>query len=387
MKLFANRNGGKFYDNPADQALIAKHGGVVLGVYPGWKSSYGLDRVLRVYKALNPAIKVFGYMMYADQYDDGSEPAQWCRAKNWYAKSADGTPLQWTTAYDYDGIKRIDVNHTATNHDDHGLNHAERFVDWWMQGYPPAPGFDGHFVDNFGPMPMSSPGDWLGKGVDVPNSDPPTALAHRIGMMRGVTRIRKNDPKTIVMANTDDASSPEYKGKLDGIFREGLMGKSWSIEPRLGWPAMMDSYRSAMACVKPGGMVVFGTFDTDKENQPRVGEDRNRQLRYGLTSCLLDDGWFNWTPTPSAVPAELEWWPEFDIDLGTPVDPPATAVWSGGAYLREYTGGVVLCNPTDAPVVNVRMPRGHPVYDPLKMPIVRNAYWTVPARDGLVLKK
>jgi hypothetical protein len=384
MKLFAVRSGPKNYDDPADQALIAKHGAVMISAAPGWKPAYGIDRVLRVYKALNPAIKVFSYIMFVDQYDDSSEPAKWCRAEGWYAKKADGTQLQWTTDYDDGATKRLDTNACSTAYDDHGLNHAERHVDWWLRGW--RPGFDGHFADNFAPMPMSPLGDWLGKGVDVPNSDPATAKAHRAGLARGAARIRKNEPGALVMANTDDASSVEYKGLLDGIFRESLMGKSWSLETWAGWDKMMASYRSALACVKPGGVVVFSASDQDKNDAPRVGEDRKRQLRYSLTSCLMDNGYFAWEPTASVVPGELEWWPEFDIDIGDPVDAPVTVPLTGGVYMREYTKGVILCNPTDAAVPGVRMPRGINTYDPLKG-VHWAAYWTVPARDGMVLKK
>ena len=322
MKLFASRGGGKFYDDPLDQAMIARHGAAMLGIYPGWKASYGAAKVLAVLKALNPALKVYNYVETSSQLDDGSEPALWCRAKGWYARKADGTLLQTTTAFDTPTAKRYDVNACSASYDDHGLNHQERFVDWWMQGW--RPGYDGHFVDDFMAAPLSPIGDWLGNGADVKNTDPATATAHRVGMMRGVARIRKNEPSAMVMVNTDDASSPEYKGKLD-IFRESLMGRNWSLESWAGWDRMIASYRSAIANVRPGGIVVFNVADTDSTpaNAPRVGEDRKRHLRYGLTSCLLDDGWFSWTPPASAVPAEIEWFPEFDIDLGAPAAAPA----------------------------------------------------------------
>lgn len=386
MQLFAIRNGAKNYNDPIDQALIAKHGAALIGMYPTWYRAYGASRVLAIYRALNPTIKVFNYIDISEQLDDDSEPAKWCRAHGWYAKKADGTLLQWTGLFDTPGAKRIDTNPCTRAFDDHGLNHQQRFVDLWLRGW--HPGFDGHMVDNFTANPMSPSGDWLGQGRDVANTDPATAAAFRVGMMRGVERIKANEPSALVMVNSDDAGSPEYRGQFDGILRESLVGRNWSLEKRLGWDVMMASYRAALANVKPGGMVVFNVADTDSTdaNAPCVGEDRKRHLRYCLTSCLLDDGYFSWSPTASVVAAQLEWFPEFDIDLGPALDKTPLAPYEAGAYCREYAKGFVFCNPTKAPAA-IRVPSGRNLYDPLAKPIKWAAYWTVPPRDGLVLLK
>jgi hypothetical protein len=60
------------------------------------------------------------------------------------------------------------------------------------------------------------------------------------------------------MGNADnDLSLPEYRNQLNGVFLEGLMGKSWSLERTAGWAAMMKRYLGVKANLRPPAIVGF----------------------------------------------------------------------------------------------------------------------------------
>ena len=51
----------------------------------------------------------------------------------------------------------------------------------------------------------------------------------------------------------------------------------------------------------------------------------------------------------------LEWYPEWDVDLGAPTTAPTTDVaslLSGGVYRRDFQKGSVLVNPSSARPIN-----------------------------------
>jgi len=144
-------------------------------------------------------------------------------------------------------------------------------------------------------------------------------------------------PDIYLMGNSDnDLSLENYQNKLNGAFLEALMGYSWSLEVQEGWNAMMERYHSVLKNTLYPNLVAFNI----------AGDPRNyKLLRYGLCSCLLNDGYFSFNDEEieySSVP----WFDEYDIDLGLPLEPPAYDSWVQGIYKREFTNGLVLVNPT-----------------------------------------
>ena len=152
--------------------------------------------------------------------------------------------------------------------------------------------------------------------------------------------IRKVSPGTLLMGNADsDLSQPEYRNQLDGVFLEGLMGKSWSLERTAGWAAMMKRYFDVKANLRPPAIVGFNV----------AGELNDyRLMRYALGSCLLGDGYFSYTDDRAGY-SSVAWFDEYDVRLGKAVDPPQTQAWSNGVYRRRYEHGMVLVNPDVMP--------------------------------------
>ena len=93
--------------------------------------------------------------------------------------------------------------------------------------------------------------------------------------------------------------------------------------------------------------------------QPKVlmfvvqGEpDDYRFFRYSFATCLMNDGYFDYTPPGSMHYGTVEWFDVFDLAgradtswLGRAVSPPPEAPWQEGVYRRDFEHGVALVNP------------------------------------------
>jgi hypothetical protein len=81
-------------------------------------------------------------------------------------------------------------------------------------------------------------------------------------------------------------------------------------------------------------------------------------MRLGLATALLGDGYFAFD---DGVHDVAWWFDEYDGAgqgpgwLGHPQGPPTRV--SGGAYVRTFTRGMVIANPTDTPV-QITVPPG-----------------------------
>ena len=120
----------------------------------------------------------------------------------------------------------------------------------------------------------------------------------------------------MLIGNSDNLESVEYSCKLNGAFLEAIIGKIWSIETRKGWLAMQKKYYSFMDNTLPPKIVGFNVWGRADDYQ---------KMRYGLASCLMNDGYFSYTDETKGY-SEVIWFDEFDVDLGQPIDPPPTAV-------------------------------------------------------------
>ena len=113
------------------------------------------------------------------------------------------------------------------------------------------------------------------------------------------------------------------------------MGKSWSIESREGWNAMMARYLGVFANLREPRMVGFNVLGR--------GDDY-RFFRYGFASCLLGDGYFSFTEDKAGY-SSVAWFDEYDQRIGKAAEPPPRAAWRDGIWRRRYEHAMVLVNP------------------------------------------
>lgn len=94
----------------------------------------------------------------------------------------------------------------------------------------------------------------------------------------------------------------------------------------------------ALALVRKGKIVIVQSY-------PDAGDVQARML--DLASYLLVKGAHTYVNFPQGI--EVDWFPEYGIDLGAAIDPPGLRQ-QDGAYVRRFAKGLVAVNPGDAPV-------------------------------------
>jgi hypothetical protein len=121
-----------------------------------------------------------------------------------------------------------------------------------------------------------------------------------------------------------------------GIFVEGFADPAWPVED---W---RTSTNAILAQASAGRIVIL-------ENYLSATDDVARR-RYYLANYLLVKGRRTYVDYFSSSP--LQWFPEWDLDLGPAAAGPAgvEAFAVGGVYRREFANGLVLVNPTGAAV-------------------------------------
>ena len=96
-----------------------------------------------------------------------------------------------------------------------------------------------------------------------------------------------------------------------------------------------------------------------------------KALRYGLASCLLDDGYFAFTDDAKGY-SGVVWFDEYDAKLGQAVTPPATTAWQKGVYRRDFENGIALVNPRGNGPVEVTLEEDFRRLDGKQAPTVNN---------------
>lgn len=316
------------------QALLAKFKFVVLGARMGST----LQSLTNGIHARNGATEMAIYTVPTET--SCSQPSSsntyaypiWnaVQKTNWWLRKADGSKSQWTTTWGAcdinftnwarrDSSGRTWPQYRAQYDRDHLLRYAPA-VKWW-------------FADNGFGLPRVS-ADWRRIGTNQSKTDPTIISNVRTGMVNFWDQLN-NGGQMRVMANVDtDLSFSPYQGRLRGAFYEGAMGRSWSFETWSGWSTTMNRYRALLRNTY-GHLALFQVYG---------GTTDYRMMRYGLASALLENGWFVYTPSSGTM--KPSWYDEYDARIGTPVEGPPTGPKQNGIWMRRYSNGLVLVNPS-----------------------------------------
>lgn len=377
--------GKKNYDNIDYLNNIARVHIAILGFYPGWTSASGKtpQQIVDELKSRNPTLRVGQYTILSETPDSqdrtsaDSDKGRKLDTENWWLRNALGGRVQWTTEY---GAFEANISRWV-DADAQGLRYSE-----WLarrdakQYFNTIKGLSIWFFDNALDRPAVSLADWNKDGKDDSKFDELIAAEYRAGHAREWAEAKSLCPLVDHMGNATDISSIEYSGKLQGAFLEALMGLSWSLETQSGWTAVMARYRSAMRHTTAPHLVGFSVH----------GEKTDyRLMRYGLASCLLDDGYFSYTDVREGY-GVIPWFDEYDAALGSPLDAPPTTPWSNGVYRRLYKNGMVLVNPENT-TATVRIEPGYQrikgAQDPAVNTGARSTSITLVSKDGILLVK
>lgn len=387
-RLMGMNIGEKNYDDPAYQRQISRLNVVILGFYPSWKAHYtykgytGIRAAVRAIKDRNPDILVGQYTVLNEVKDGptpdpaNSDKVAKLNEQDWWLTDSEGKRVQWTNKY-----AAYDINITdMTRPDNQGMQWPE-----WLAArdnkklFKPVPEFDIWYFDNVFERNRIKYADWKQAGRDISCDSPAMVAAHRKGHVAEWRKARLLQPSIYLMGNVDnDLSMPEYRGKLQGAFLEALMGKSWSLERRQGWEAMMRRYHGAIRNTGQPKLVGFNVWGDPKDYQ---------FFRYAFTSSLMDDGYFSFTDEQRGY-SSVPWFDEYQTRLGKPLQRQQSIPWFRGVFRRKFENGIALVNPTWRSVT-VRVGSGYRHLNGTQDPDVNNgqsvAKITIPAKDGILL--
>jgi hypothetical protein len=359
------------------QALLAKFRFVILGGRIGTT----LSSFSSALHARRPTIKQAYYVAFNELACSTSSSdyyypmVQLANQAGYWLYTASGARSQWTASFN-----TCDMNITAWGRkDSSGWTWMQRKAQFdYNKAFHNLPYVGYAFVDNTFWRPRSN-ADWKRNGTNQLYTDPTLAAPVRSGNVAYWNALKGYNSNLRIIGNADNnLSYPEYAQRLNGAFFEGAIGKSWSIETWSTWDAMMGYYRAQIANTIAPKDVFFQAYGSTTDY---------RTMRYGLASAMLDEGWYVYLPTSGSL--QPTWYDEYDAPIGIAVDPPQRSPRQNGIYMRRYTNGLVLVNPSKTATASINVGSGYKRLRGTQDPGVNNGQAqstvTLGPRQGLLM--
>lgn len=199
--------------------------------------------------------------------------------------------------------------------------------------------YDGVFFDNIWPSVS-----WLNQSVDLDGNGQIDSPSERdanwqSGLKHILNETRRLAPdKIIIVNNTSNLYNPLANGRMLEMFPNNNEG---------GWVNSMKNYISNGLGYQPEYFIVNG-------GTKNTGQNSNyANLRFGLTSTLLGDGYFSFDYGDQDH-GQLWWYDEYDVYLGKEVsdykdllNQNSTTIQSS-LYQRDFQNGIVVVNSTNS---------------------------------------
>jgi hypothetical protein len=325
--------GPQNYDDPNYQAAIARLNVVVLSTWPGQTfndpNQSTLAQVLQSMKSRNGNLQTLLYVNINEA--QLSDAAAGTVANNgwWlYPNGTSGGPVKSTWGNDFYIINTSIWN---TGYLDWKANQLAQL--YW---YPNSGALDGFYVDNLFTGPRVD-GDWNRDGSTDSRGWANIIAGFRQGNQYYFGKQRSYMPGKWITGNIGfrpGESQPEYEYQLNGGVIEGVIGYGYSPDSWGTFNDVMSLYHETMNKALDPKLVIF------HQNGP--GNDW-QAFRYGFTTCLLDDGYYYYSLNDSYH--GVNWFDEFNANLGYATSSPTTSSWQSGVYRRDFQNGIVLVNP------------------------------------------
>ena len=378
------------YDNPTYQENLAKQNIMVLSNYPGMKpDGVPMQTALTQIKAKNPNALIFTYVN-ANQL----RPDQALNTTSWGPYRAKMNGMKWwlysntsLTQYVNAGFGTADDNELNftlfSPKDSSGYTAIDWMTHFFVSTYAtPEPAIDGFFMDNVFWRPYID-GDWNRDGKIDSQTDATVQSWFRQGYARYFSLVKSLMPGKYQLGNIGDwgaanSTITEYQGLANGGVLEGYIGKSWSVETWGGWAATLAQYRKVMSAVAAPKLVIFNQWGAKTDYQ---------SMRYGLGTCLLDDGYYSFTDNSQNYYGVV-WFDELDNNLGSGSTKP-TAAWQKGVWRRDFDNGIVLVNPKGNGAQTVTLETAYIKIRGTQDPVTNSGATvtsvTLQDRDGIIL--
>ena len=378
------------YQDPTYEANLAKQSIMVLGDYPTMApGGMSMQQAVSNIKAKNPNALVFTYVN-ANQL----RPDQALGTTSWGPYRSTINSNKWWLYRDKSLSQFVNsgfgtagdnaINMTLFTPKDSSGNTA---IDWMTRFFvntysKPAPAIDGFFMDNVFWRPYID-GDWNRDGVVDSQTNPTVQSWLRQGYARYFSLVKTLMPGKYQLGNIGDWGNPsstltEYQGLVNGGVLEGFIGKSWSVETWSGWANMLAQYRKVMSASAAPKLVIFNQWGSSTDYQG---------MRYGLGTCLLDDGYYSFTDNGAGYYGVV-WFDELDQSLGAAQAKP-TAAWQKGVWRRDFDNGIALVNPKGNGPQTVTLEASYLKIKGTQDPVTNSGQTvttvTLKDRDGIIL--
>ena len=366
----------------------------VFSNYPGYNvGGKTMQQQVAAVKALNPNMKITGIRNIMEISTGGGSAfgAEWNAdsTNNWFLRSTYPSGGIVTSQYGSNS-----VNITATNLNGSGQTYRQWNAAWSTSAsYPFATNLDGIYFDNFFYQPRVS-GDYLENGSTQSGSA--AAQLWRNAYADAAAQFRAAmGPGHMMWGNVADWGSGSISGYnqvLNGGVLEGVVDSSYAYE-NTSWAKMMSAYATVMQNLAPfnggGPYLIFNQQSSSTDYQG---------MRYGLTSCLLDNGYYYDSGNYGALP----WFDEFTSNLGVAVAGPnnptngtysngGLTVWKQGVWRRDFANGIALVNPKGNGPQTVTLETTYKHFSGTQDPSVNNGQSvtsvTLNDRDGVILMR
>lgn len=391
---------------PAYRQTMAKHDIVILGMWRGWSGQDAetnaqldmrdvvVDIKRRAAQMGNNSILIGKYTMYMES---GSDPGEGVSSSERFQKLSSEVGPGYRTNNDWWARNSLGQN-TSSYRGNWNTNITE-FVtrdsngDTWPEWaakydyenfFRNVPELDVWFIDNWFYRARVK-ADWDGDGQNDDRNSDVVKRYYRKGLLNALRRARQLAPNMIFMGNVDGEpqiregmlSEPEYKGQVSALY-EAAIGKSYSQETWGSWETMMEQYQTTLQNAR--NRLLIMTVHGEATDY--------KLMRYGLASCLLDDGYYYYTTYDTEYRSAL-WFDEYDVELGRAIDPPQFSAWKNGVYRRRFENGLVLVNPKGNGSQTVDLEPGYRRITGTQDLAINNGQPVsslfIPERDGIIL--
>ena len=405
------RLGAYLIGGPLDPGTVAHIGAMQAIIITGYEGFPGLQAHVANAKAANPNMKVTAYVKINSQVPTNNPGYQGelnqMAAANWWVRA--GYPSGGIATEFGGGENAVNIvqSHTSTNAPYPGGPTSPMTVRQWMAQYANhyfgpgiASNLDGVFTDNFYFQPRAVSGglnqaDWLDNGTEQPDSNATTQQNWRDAYVDWDTQMRAAmGSQYMHWGNVADWNPGNditgYKGLLNGGVMEHTLP---AYESGQGWTGMMNFYKVVMTNLAPfNGEGPYAIFQNDGSPTDYQG------MRYGLGSCLLDNGYYY--AAPNGQYNAIAWFDEFSQNLGQPIAGPnnptngtysngGLTVWKQGVWRRDFQNGIALVNPKGNGVQTVTLETTYQHFSGTQDPSVNNGQSvtsvTLNDRDGVIL--
>jgi len=289
---------------------------------------------------------------------------------SWYLHNNAGKRLSW-----WNGTYLLNVTQRAPFVNGERFN--DHLVDFVVNELLGSGYWNGVFYDNTWDNITHFAGtniDYDGNGIIDPTID----ASWREGMSYIYEQTRNKAPKgTIVVGN---GITREYRDQLNGRLLENVAPSAWS--------ATMNTYQYNY---DGGYRPQVSIYNVNTGN--KGGDSRYQDVRFGLTSALLEDGYFSYD-FGDKDHGQLWWYDEYDVDLGKAISPAVSdsglSNYAPDIWRRDFENGLAIVNSTDKAQrvdLNGEYEKIHGVQDTSVNDGSIVSETTVNADDGVVLLK